>query len=75
MSPGDEVLLLLTRLPAGTEYRAVYGAGVQLIQHGSLSGEASAKYGISGKQYPDIWKSLIDPNLPTSSYPVQTVSP
>ncbi len=74
MLPGDEVLLLVTPMPDGGQYRAVYGPGVQFIRGGSLAGESSARYGIDGKPYSEIWKALTDPSLPTSSYPLRDQS-
>lgn len=72
MLPGDEVILLLASVPTTQDYRPIYGAGVQFVQNGNLAGDASTRYGVNGKAYAEIWKSLTDPRLTSGAFPLQT---
>lgn len=70
--PGDEVVLLLTRLDVPLpEYRAVYGAGIQFIRNGKMSGETAERYGLVSQNFADLWKALTDPQLAAVAFPLR----
>jgi hypothetical protein len=73
--PGDEVLLLLTHSQANAgEYRPVYGAGVMFVLSERLSGDAAKRYGLDQRSFAKTWANVIDPNLPSRAFPLQTTS-
>ncbi len=71
MLPGDEVLVLLVHAESGSGYAPVYGAGVQRVSAGKMSGHSAELYGVDGFNFATVWTAIVDPNVSATAFPLR----